>query len=101
MQVYHSDISCGVGQAFDLWGTTPAQAMEVLADSALSYAIILFSDRAGKRSTGSRLAAALNRKFRGSVKESKSVRNPNTGNKIRVWTLTITPAFRKWAADVR
>ncbi len=123
-----SAVSCGVHQAYGLERSTPQKLTMALADSyfqecndwkcdeygtygegvacrhrneAINCAHFIFSDvMRNNTGNGARLAAFLTKLDIGTVVESPTSRNPNSGNRIRVWIFT--PDRRKfynWARE--
>lgn len=68
---------------------------EERVDRDATCAMIIFSDKA-TNSPGAFFAAWAQRKFR-NITASPAEENPNTGNNIRVWTMTVNKAFLTWA----
>lgn len=106
-----TDISCGVqeGSGID-YNTLEAEKsiVELLLNGYERCAIILFSDtihRGKAKSNGQKLADLLRKRIKshkiGELTASGIRTNPNSGNRIRVWSLAINwrrvPA---WAKEV-
>lgn len=87
-----SEISCGVAQLYDMYEEgNPKDIMKTVANeiNEINAKIILFSDVAGPKKGGAKLAAFIGKKKLGPLISSRAVVNPNSGNKIKVWMWTV------------
>lgn len=103
-ELVQSYISCGVDQAFrlnldgrspeqnlkDIWEHTfkeeDADTLELELYKKGLNAFIVFSDVAAKNRGGRELARYIKKNFKkGELLESRRKKNPNSGNRIRVW----------------
>ena len=63
----------------------------------LKLAFIQWSDVWGRNKNGNRLYHYIRKQFpRSSIQRTKPVRNPNSGNKICVYTWQVPRDFKKW-----
>lgn len=104
-----SPCSCGVTELHHLPDQPPEQTIFAIAThlyhkaNGRPSAFLLFSDVVGGQtaSRGEVLARAIqDMKVPGSLAETPVTINPRTGNRIRVWLLTLDhDTFRKWYSD--
>lgn len=99
MNIDCSAISCGVVEGSGIGYPGEAEKDILDAYQAQPFAFIVFSDvvRVKKRkSPGQKLATHLQERIKkhniGVLTASPARKNPNSGNKIRVWCLAINPA---------
>lgn len=105
MEFQPVSISCGASQAFGISQDQESNLRDFSDQVAEGYdAFIIFSDTVGTKkypSNGTLFAAALKEKIKsdkiGSLTQSPVRTNPNSGNRIRVWTFAVNPAaIGKW-----
>lgn len=109
MRIEDHEMSCGVRIAYELHPAPLQAALEIARalydkaelddDQTRSAALVIFSDQADRKSNGYRLAAMLRNLQCGTVTASEVRRNPNSGNRIRVWVWA--PNHRLFAAWYR
>ena len=94
-------ICCGVDEAEEIRCNTPEQNLEYMflgmADSEWRRAFIIFTDHK-QQTYGKALAKYIKKHKLGKIHVTRSKRNPNTDNMIRVWVWDFNKKnWFKWA----
>lgn len=104
MNIRTLDISCGIRQAVGLYGHNKQNAVSIgdgiysRESTTVGAGMVIFSDVATRSSvsSGADFANYLRNLHFGAVEETSVVRNPNSGNKIKMWIFI--PNHRKFRA---
>jgi hypothetical protein len=115
MRTHYSSISCGVHQIHDFYNedeeegylTSKKKLLDAFERLVLEdySAFIMFSDTQGdlendtRPSNGEKLAAALEKKYPGSLTTVGPAVNPNSGNPIMVWVFAIPASLQRTKVD--
>ena len=101
-----TSMSCGVQQIDGLFNK-PKNNLERIAKKmfgtpyAEGVAFVQWSDVFGRNEKGNRLYHYIKRKFpKSSIQRTKTAKNPNSGNRICIYTWKIPRNFKTWYKKV-
>jgi len=93
LALFTTQVSCGVGQFSELphFVEFPRESLSAIVNSPAEKAQWIFSDMAHSKScNGSRVAFFITQNKLGTLVESPTVPNPNSGNVIQTWIWTVS-----------